>query len=197
MPDLYRNYDELSAHQKEWEDYKIESYRSSVSDILIAMPHWWFIEPGSTEVWTAIAKFWNHSWYSFSGCMRRNNYALHITSNNFDEPLFTQLTEGMRRIIWVHWYWFYWWEIHDNVIIWWWDETLRDILIQKLQTAWYDALDFTKSTPFKGQWASNVCNRWKKPGIQIELSQAFRRRLLRNESQMEDFAQNINDTIST
>jgi phage replication-related protein YjqB (UPF0714/DUF867 family) len=50
IPDTYRNYAELSAHHIEGIDYTIEAHQSKFSDILIAMPHGGYIEPGTTEI---------------------------------------------------------------------------------------------------------------------------------------------------
>ncbi|WP_286946229.1 poly-gamma-glutamate hydrolase family protein [Acetobacterium sp. UBA5834] len=100
--DLYANYGELSAVKVQGTDYKIAS-RNTTSDLAIVAIHGGMIEPGTSELADAIAGS-NYKFYGFYGIMKSDNFSLHITSTNFDEPIARSLVQSSKKTLSVHGY---------------------------------------------------------------------------------------------
>jgi len=84
MPDTYRNFAQLANRETEGKDFRIR-FNSRDSDILVMAPHGGEIEPGTSEIATAVAGD-ELSLYVFDGLKPEANGELHITSTRFDEP---------------------------------------------------------------------------------------------------------------
>ena len=84
ITDKYRDFSELSRHEIEGKDYKIEC-RDRGSQILILAIHGGKIERGTAEIAYRIAGQ-EYSFYTFLGIKTRGNKDLHIASLKFDEP---------------------------------------------------------------------------------------------------------------
>ena len=87
MADLYGSMTELLSvlSKRENIDWKIESKKDN-EDIVIFAPHGGSIEPGTTELAQATSEIGSYSYFSFLGLKSSNNFQLHITSTNYDEP---------------------------------------------------------------------------------------------------------------
>lgn len=98
--DNYANFAELAAANVRGVDYNIIT-RSTTSDVAIIAIHGGGIEPGTTELASQIAvdKF---NYYTFYGMKSSNNSFLHITSNNFDEPLARNMVSKSSKTLSIH-----------------------------------------------------------------------------------------------
>lgn len=68
-------------------DFRVAFGDSKIELCLLIAPHGGGIEPGSSEIMRAVAEAGGWAWYEFAGFLRQGNkQALHITSNEFDEP---------------------------------------------------------------------------------------------------------------
>lgn len=99
--DLYSNYAELSAHEREGEDYRIvETARNS--PVVVLAPHGGWIEPTTSQIAACIAGD-DYSLYCFEGLSdNRPHNDLHITSDRFDEPRARRLVARAAFAIAVH-----------------------------------------------------------------------------------------------
>jgi phage replication-related protein YjqB (UPF0714/DUF867 family) len=100
MVDKYRNFSELSWHEREGQDYEVV-YRRSDSIFLVMAVHGGAIEPGTSEIADAIAGK-NFSFYTLKGIKEHGNADLHIKSTCFDEPQALSLLKRSRIAITVH-----------------------------------------------------------------------------------------------
>ena len=98
--DIYANYGELSAVKVQGTDYKIAS-RNTASDLAIVAIHGGMIEPGTSELADAIAGS-AYKFYGFYGTMKSDNFSLHITSTNFDEPIARSLVQSSKKTLSIH-----------------------------------------------------------------------------------------------
>src|SRR3974390_136427 len=98
--DRYRSYAELRENEREDIDFRIFVIDRAASVAVIA-PHGGRIEPGTSEIATAIAGT-SYSLYCFEGLRRRPHRDLHITSTNFDEPRCKELIKTHDFIVSVH-----------------------------------------------------------------------------------------------
>ena len=83
MPDAYQNFAALRRHEFEWIDFRVV-VEDRHSPVAIVAPHGGKIEPGTSQIATAIAGL-DYSLYCFEGIKRTGNARLHVTSSNFDE----------------------------------------------------------------------------------------------------------------
>jgi phage replication-related protein YjqB (UPF0714/DUF867 family) len=98
--DKYRSYAELHENEEEGIDFRVCMTDRAASAAVIA-PHGGKIEPGTSEIATAIAGE-SYSLYSFEGLKPRSNQDLHITSTNFDEPRCVLLIATHNFVVSVH-----------------------------------------------------------------------------------------------
>jgi len=96
----YRNFKQLSAHERETLDFEIEC-RATESPFAILAPHGGNIEPGTCTIADAIAGS-NHSFYGFKGIKPAGNHRLHITSSLFDEPRALAIAARAEVVLTVH-----------------------------------------------------------------------------------------------
>ncbi|MEO5970714.1 MAG: poly-gamma-glutamate hydrolase family protein [Bdellovibrionia bacterium] len=100
----YRNYSDLSSSEQEGKDFEITSIVRN-STVLVMAIHGGKIEFGTTEIANSIAGT-DWSYYSFSGLKKveSDNWSLHLTSSNFDEPRALSLARLSTHCISVHAY---------------------------------------------------------------------------------------------
>ena len=99
--DKYTNFAGLIESESEGRDFRrIIQPRNSA--ITVISPHGGGIEPGTSEIATAIAGS-EFSLYCFEGLKAKGNYeALHITGTNFDDPECLELTVKSRIVLAIH-----------------------------------------------------------------------------------------------
>lgn len=184
--ECFWSYEELKKiWEVEWIDYLIELTLRD-EDTIIVSPHWWSIEKWTTEISRKIAEIWWFSHYSFSGIKKSGNFKLHITSSSFDEPECLKAINSHQIVVTIHWCR----SIDDIIYVWWKNETLRTLIIQTINLAWFNAPDFSITTPYKWLCDNNVCNKWKSNEwwVQIEISRSLRDKMMRKELLISNFA---------
>jgi len=168
ITDKYRNFSELSQHEIEGKDYKIE-YRDRGSQILILAIHGGKIERGTAEIAYRIAGQ-EYSFYSFLGIKTRGNKDLHIASLKFDEPRCRAAVAAVEIAVSIHGH-------NDDqnefVMI----GGLHGEIVPALKTELEDA-GYAINPPGSGPGGislENICNRCRgKKGVQFEISRKLR-----------------------
>src|SRR5512140_144768 len=96
----YTSFDELRQHEREGVDFTRKATKRG-SRIAVIAPHGGGIEPGTSELATAIAG-WNYSSYTFEGLKSEGNELLHVTSTLFDEPKGLDIVEHADIVVAIH-----------------------------------------------------------------------------------------------
>ncbi len=163
----YRSFDELAGRQREHHDWRhIVVPRSSA--VALLAPHGGGIEPGTSEIATAIAGS-EFSLYCFEGLRRWRNGALHIASTRFDDPACLDLLEYVQAAVTVHGCA----ERREIVYLGGLHEELRGAAEQSLSAAGFRVAQDT--TVHGGTDRANICNRCAGGrGLQLELSRGLR-----------------------
>lgn len=165
--DLYANYGELSAAKVQGTDYKIAS-RNTASDLAIVAIHGGMIEPGTSELADAIAGS-AYNFYGFYGTMKSDNFSLHITSTNFDEPIARSLVHNSKRTLSIHGY-----SSSDKITY---VSGLDKVMVNKVKAS-LKAAGYQVADPpgyLAGTSSSNIANdNLNHAGVQIELSTGLR-----------------------
>lgn len=165
--DLYANYGELSAAKVQGTDYKIAS-RNTASDLAIVAIHGGMIEPGTSELADAIAGS-AYKFYGFYGTMKSDNFSLHITSTNFDEPIARSLVHNSKRTLSIHGY-----SSSDKITY---VSGLDKVMVNKVKAS-LKAAGYQVADPpgyLAGTSSSNIANdNLNHAGVQIELSTGLR-----------------------
>ncbi|HTG01742.1 MAG TPA: poly-gamma-glutamate hydrolase family protein [Nitrospirota bacterium] len=174
MEDKYTKFEELIAEEKEGVDYRVQyEYRSL--KLLVLAPHGGSIEPGTSELAKAVAGV-DLSFYLFEGIKPSGNFALHITSSNFDEPKALEMLKACEKAIAIHG------EKSDEEIVYIGgrDEEMWSHVIQCLKEAGFITRTHRGPT-MRGTSRSNVCNRCRTgAGLQLELSRGLRKLFFRS-----------------
>lgn len=165
--DAYANYSQLAAANVQGIDYKIDT-RNTTSNTAVIAIHGGSIEPGTSELANDIAGT-RYDFYSFDGTMKRNNFSLHITSTNFDEPAARSLVQKSTKTLSIHGF-------SDSAKLTYIGGSDK-IMIEKVKAS-LTAAGFTVADApsyLGGTDADNICNdNLNKAGVQIELSSALR-----------------------
>ncbi|MDD5769939.1 MAG: poly-gamma-glutamate hydrolase family protein [Candidatus Gracilibacteria bacterium] len=181
MTDKYKNFKELEKENECSKDYFIE-YKEN-SDILIMAIHGGYIELGTSEIAKYISNLGNFSFYCFYGNKKENNFNLHITSVNFDEPIGLKLALKHKIIITIHGC-----KGNNEIFVGGGNTVLRNKLIKNFQQSGFNAPDFSDDFKFKGLQKENICNRGKLQGIQIEIGRVLRDNLISDKNLLNKFA---------
>jgi phage replication-related protein YjqB (UPF0714/DUF867 family) len=170
--DKFISFDDLKRQFNECVDFCIRPLDRGGA-ILILAPHGGGIEPGTSELARAIAGS-NYSLYLFEGIKPKLNKVLHITSTNFDEPCCVNLISKFQKALAIHGCD----EEESMIYIGGRDHGLRDMLISALNEKNYPVKLVIRGCA--GNNSKNICNRTRSgSGVQIELSQGFRRTLFK------------------
>jgi phage replication-related protein YjqB (UPF0714/DUF867 family) len=162
----YRCYAELQSHEVEGRDYRI-ILKLGRSGVLVLAPHGGCIEPGSSEIATAVAAD-DHSLYIFEGLKPAGNWNLHLASTRFDEPVCISALKQSKRAITIH-------GCRDKS-----DLVYLGGLDIILQRSVEDSLSHSgfitgRRDGITGRSEQNICNRnVSASGVQIELSRDLR-----------------------
>jgi len=173
VADKYANFSQLSRHEVAGRDYRIR-VRHGRSGIAILAPHGGRIERGTTPIAEAIAGQ-DHTFYSFEGLKPelRQNRALHITSDCFDEPQALFAVTGAHRVITIHGAK----GLEAAVYLGGLDTVLRRRVLTVLREAGFVAARDPSPTR-QGRGRTNICNRGRTgKGLQLELTLGLRKRL--------------------
>jgi phage replication-related protein YjqB (UPF0714/DUF867 family) len=169
-PDRYRSYADLAAHEQAGVDFAIRTVTRS-RRLAVVAPHGGGIEPGTSELATALAGDL-FSLYLFEGQKTRGSRGLHITSTRFDEPRCLALLADTETVVTVHGCegelpFVYTGGLHLG---------LQAVVIQRLQSAGFAA---GPDNPARaGEHPNNLCNRGRSGrGLQLEISEGLRRQL--------------------
>ena len=169
MADKYKNFADLSKHEKEGRDFAISLRERGGTPVVIA-PHGGGIEPGTSELAEAIAGE-DFAFYSFEGTKSKGNLELHITSTNFDEPLGQALVVKSPKVIAIHG------EGSDKPIVY--LGGLDTELGRHIYTALKEngfRVETDAKTGLQGQDPANICNKGTiGRGVQLEISNGLRK----------------------
>ncbi|AYP68823.1 replication protein [Bacillus phage vB_BpsM-61] len=171
MTDLYPDYETLAANEVKGVDYDVRTYPVKGSKILAIAPHGGGIEPGSSELVQGLHERFKFSGYDFDALKSSDNWQLHITSVNFNEPEAIRMNKDMFSSIALHGYS----GESSNTYVGGLDHEMREIVTTELRNA-----GFTVSNDppigIAGLGATNIVNRNRRgKGVQLELSTAQRR----------------------
>lgn len=189
MADKYTDFADLARHERHGVDFAISSQKRR-SPVAIIAPHGGKIEFGTSQVATAIAGR-DHNLYRFEGSKRRDNFDLHITSTNFDEPICTELVRSSETVVAVHGL-----EGARHFIeIGGLDEGLRNAICASLRAADF-AAEVVTSGPTAGTSPGNICNRGSRGvGVQLEISKGLRDALTKDGVLLERLARAIRTAL--
>lgn len=171
MPDRFESYGALARCFTEGRDFIVE-LEPRDSPVTLLAPHGGSIEPGTTEIASAIAGQ-VHSLYSFTGLLRRAGRTLHLTSHRFDEPRGLALVAASEHVVAVHGY------RRDalTTYVGGRDARLGQTLLVALCAAGFEASD-RPAPHLAGVHPDNICNRGRRrAGVQLELCLGLRRRM--------------------
>ena len=191
MADKYGSFDELRRGEREGIDFNIHVVRRRASVAIIA-PHGGKIEPGTSEIAEAIAGD-DCSLYGFEGAKPNDNFDLHITSANFDEPQCVELVSAHNQVITVHGLAGMRRQVVEVGGL---DAVLRDAICKGLQDAGF-AAEVVTSGALAGLSPSNICNRGAQGrGVQLEITRGLRDALVARPERLSEFAHAVRLAIA-
>jgi phage replication-related protein YjqB (UPF0714/DUF867 family) len=172
MKSWYKSFAEMSAVEKNGLAFRLQ-VKDRKTDCVIIAPHGGGIEPGTTEIASAIAG-WSYSLYTFDGIRLSGNELLHITSTFFDEPKCLSLIRSADHVLAIHGC-----EGAEHIVFvgglhleW------GDRIATVLREAGFETVRAT--TQFAGTQPENICNRGKfGRGVQLEISEGLRRSMFK------------------
>lgn len=187
--DKYQSYTELAQNEKEGVDYKIVVLDQNSPVSLIA-PHGGLIERGSSELIQEIGGSFNQ--YHFMGIKKRNNFDLHITSANFDEPQGLAIAAKSKRCVSFHGYIG---KGENAVCIGGNNKELAQKIRDLLASSGEDFDVLYPCVKYPGSHPENIVNRCEEAGVQLEMSTTFRDRIVENSSFREKIASLIKNAL--
>ncbi len=184
--DYYRNFTDLSGTEKEGLDFRIVE-QDRDQPVTIIAPHGGKIEPGTSEVATAIAAS-DFNLYLFEGIKPdgHDNFILHITSANFDEPRALAIMRKSYFGISIHGF------IEDHLEIV--EVGGANLVIAASIVKALNAIGIATVFPSKrypGQHPQNIVNQAKNNGVQLEISTKLLQQLVENRDRLTEFSRAI------
>ena len=168
----YKSFAELSGSEREGISYR-RRVKKRRSGIAIIAPHGGGIEPGTSEIASAIAGSL-FSYYTFDGLKQEGNEILHIPSVLFDEPKCLQLINDSEIAVAIHGCGGDTKVIHVGGL----HDELKTRLINSMLKAGFDTR--LAEINFAGTQVQNICNRGRLGrGVQIEISEGLRRTMFK------------------
>jgi phage replication-related protein YjqB (UPF0714/DUF867 family) len=169
LPDRYWDYGMLRSSEQEGVDYRTSVCRGT-SGLAVMAPHGGEIEPGTSEVASAIATH-DHTLYLFEGTKNRGNRVLHVASTRFDEPHAVRIAIESKMVVTLHGCG----DREVKVLL----GGLNVPLVSRVRSALGSAGFMVESRAgLQGIHPDNLCNRGKSGGgVQIELSSGLRKTL--------------------
>ncbi len=154
--------------------------RVGTSGIAVLAPHGGRIEPGTSEIASAIAGV-EHSFYAFEGLKERNNQDLHITSTNFDEPTGLKAARQSECVVAIHGCSGTTAVVYVSGR----DKELEARVRERLVEAGFQVGE-PPSARQKGKHPENLCNRGRGSGLQLEVSAGLRSIMFRHAGERGD-----------
>ncbi|AYG67667.1 MULTISPECIES: poly-gamma-glutamate hydrolase family protein [unclassified Rhizobium] len=193
QPDRYGSFSALCEHETEGIDYRIRIEDRS-SNVAIITPHGGFIEPATSDVALAIARD-RFSLYCFEGLdPARLHHELHITSDNFDEPVANSLVAKSSVVVAIHGR-----TDRDDPETSWIGGlglSLRDRIVEALCRNGFAAAVRARGEALAGTSVGNICNRGKRhAGVQIEIPRGVRDALMADTEKLERYARAVRHAI--
>ncbi len=171
---IYKNFKELSKQEIAGRDFVITKIIRN-SPILIMAPHGGRIELETTEIAKLLAHD-KYSFYSFQGIKNKDNFLLHISSNNYQEPQALKMIDNSELVITIHGYR----ETQELIIVGGKNKKLRTLVVNKLKSLGFK-LEESIPQKLKGTRSTNICNQGKlKAGLQLEISEGLRSTMKKN-----------------
>lgn len=192
MADKYRSFSELAEQEGESVDFRIVVQPIADSDTAIIAPHGGKIEPLTSELTRAIAGD-DYSFYAFEGIKPTSNYrCLHITSENFNEPIALDLLASCGRVVAVHGL------AGDapSVQVGGRDEVLGARINAALKAASFDS-SIVRTGHYGGMSENNICNRGRSgAGVQLEIKAGLRNLMREDRERFDAFVTCVRSAIS-
>ncbi|NTJ66157.1 poly-gamma-glutamate hydrolase family protein [Agrobacterium rhizogenes] len=193
LPDRYNSFSALCEYETEGVDYRIHIMDRS-SPVAVIVPHGGFIEPATSEIALAIADE-RFSLYRFEGLdPARLHHELHVTSENFDEPIANDLVANSAIVIAVHGR-----ADRDDPQSSWiggLDVSLRDLIADALRRDGFVAVARKEGEALAGASAGNICNRGQRQvGVQLEIPRRVRDALMADAEKLKQYASAIRGAI--
>src|SRR5699024_1461126 len=176
MADLYGSMTELLSvlSKRENIDWKIESKKDN-EDIVIFAPHGGSIEPGTTELAQATSEIGSYSYFSFLGLKSTNNFQLHVTSTNYDEPTLLDMQKYAKYSVAYHGAS----GEEPLVLIGGADFDLRKAVAEEFDK--YNIPNQPAPKDLAGETSSNIVNKnLRGQGLQLELTKGLRRLMFKD-----------------
>jgi phage replication-related protein YjqB (UPF0714/DUF867 family) len=188
-PDKYQDFADLIRHEREGVDFRIcRTIRPA--PVAIIAPHGGGIEPGTSEIASAIARD-RYCLYCFEGLKRCSNLDLHITSTNYDEPTCLDLLARCDVVV----------SLHGldgeqkHIDVGGRDFGLRDAICRSLEKLGFDA-QVVERGAHAGVSPENICNRGRGgAGVQLEIARALRDTLIASSGDRGAFACAVRQAI--
>ncbi|KAA1179395.1 replication protein [Rhizobium tropici] len=192
-PDRYTSFSALREHETDGVDYRIHIEDRS-SNVAVIAPHGGFIELATSEIALAIADE-RLSLYRFEGLdAARLHHELHVTSENFDEPIANGLVANSPIVVAVHGR-----TDRDDPLTSWiggLDTSLRDGIVRALRLNGFAAAARVKGEALAGASAANICNRGRRQaGVQLEIPRGVRDILMSDAEKLKQYAKAIRGAI--
>ncbi len=170
---LYHSYSSLKEREKIGYDYDIRKTFGR-SAITVMAPHGGKIEPGTSEIAEAIAGL-EYDFYAFEGLKKSGNMALHITSTSFDEPQALYMAVNSETVLTVHGYR----GSGEKVFVGGLFAALRERIRDRLAGSGFQT---GETSHYQGSSPSNMCNRCRSRGVQLELTRGLRSAMFHDKS---------------
>jgi phage replication-related protein YjqB (UPF0714/DUF867 family) len=191
--DKYSNFAELSRFETAGRDFVIKSADRGSHGTVLAI-HGGKIEWTTSELANAVAGD-DYNSYLFEGIKstHRENWDLHITSTNFDEPCALELVGRSKFCVTLHAYANF---LTPQVCMGGLNEELRaKIFARLLETG---LINQSEQNPCDNYWArspQNIVNRCSDRGVQIEMSVRLLDMLRNDPTKLETFASSVRKGI--
>jgi phage replication-related protein YjqB (UPF0714/DUF867 family) len=186
MADAFKNFEELSAAYVEGTDFTVK-YDIKGTDFAVIAIHGGGIEVGSSELLYAIQGVrptW--SWYEFNARLSSGNSVLHLTSTNFDDPRAFSVVEHVDRVVSVHGAA----GTEAKTLIGGLDVLAKDFVKKALEKRGFVVENATSDTGIAGQEPTNIANRSRLGGVQLELTTKQRAMLFKDENTSRTWREN-------
>jgi phage replication-related protein YjqB (UPF0714/DUF867 family) len=171
MADIYQTFGDLAESEREGRDFRV-TLRSRHSRTAIVAPHGGAIEPGTSEIASAVAGE-DLSFYAFEGLKPSHNSDLHITSPHFDEPRCLALIATAERVVTIHG------KAGDgeDICLGGLDAAAIERIRHELAARGFE-IDDSGIPGLQGREPLNICNRGSSgAGVQLEIAHGLRRSL--------------------
>jgi phage replication-related protein YjqB (UPF0714/DUF867 family) len=186
MADNFANFAELSAAYVEGTDFTVK-YDIKGSDFAVIAIHGGGIEVGSSELMYAIqASRPTWSWYEFNARLSSGNSVLHLTSTHFDDPRAIQVVEHVDRVVSVHGAA----GTEPKTLIGGLDVLAKDFVKKALEKRGFVVENATSDTGIAGQEPTNIANRSRLGGVQLELTTKQRAMFFKDENTSRSWREN-------